>query len=68
MCFFFFQFVYMVNYIEDHSNSNKGKYLMGDLKFRGLIHYHHVGPWQHESRHGVGEGAERSTSCTNNRK
>ena len=31
----------------DHSNSYKGKYLIGAYSFRGLVHYYHGG--KHDS-------------------
>jgi len=32
-------------------------------KFRGSVHYHQVGAWQHPGRHGAG-GAKSSTSSS----
>ena len=44
----------------DHSNSYKGKHLIGaGLQGRGLVHYHHEE--KHGGRQGSGEGAESST-------
>lgn len=40
---------------------SKEKQLIDALQFRGSIHYHHGGTWQHTGRYGAGEGDESFT-------
>ena len=48
----------------DHGNSYKGKHLTGvGLQFRGSVHYHHGGTWQHVGRRRAGEAAGSPTCC-----
>ena len=48
----------------DHSNSHNVKHLVGaaHLELIASVHYRHGGIWC-AGRHGIGEGAQFSTSC-----